>query len=49
VAGWLTGEHNTTLRPVLRSLWDRIGLFSGPSVAICNKHKCVQKVAKEDV
>ena len=34
LAGWLTDEYNTTLRPILRSLWDRIGLSSGPSVAI---------------
>ena len=34
LAGWLTDEYNTTLRPILRSLWDRISLSSGPSVAI---------------
>ena len=38
VAGWLAGwslmNIIPTLRPILRSLWDRIGLSSGPSVAI---------------
>ena len=38
LAGWLTDEYNTTLRPILRSLWDRIGLSSGPSVAIRGAH-----------
>ena len=30
----LSGKNIATLRPILRSLWDRIGLSSGPSVAI---------------
>jgi hypothetical protein len=37
VAGWVAGcraKIMPPLRPILRSLWDRIGLSSGPSVAI---------------
>ena len=30
----VSDDYNTTLRPILQSLWDRIGLSPGPSVEI---------------
>ena len=36
------------LRPILRSLWDRIGLSSGPSVAIMKHEEEGEWIVKED-